>query len=195
MRLITLRAAAALALLLPTLSSAQAVWPVMFRFQTTMLAPQGLVTSCGIRFLGLGEQSRSGAEVDLVDGSIAVHKAGFATVKAGYLIGDLANPSAARTRVTARNISWLRVGNGIPLAPSDGRVVPGEDPGYAIYSAPLDTGLAALTSMLGGAPILLGFKGAAGDTAIFSGATPIPADIREQFDSCINKLMADMANK
>ena len=107
----------------------------------------------------------------------------------------MVNPSAAKTRVSGRSISWLRVGNGTPMVPSDGKVVPGEDAGYAIYAVSLDTGLTALTAMLGGAQVLVGFKNAAGSTAIFSGAQPIPADIREQFDSCINKLMADMANK
>lgn len=185
----------ALALLLPALCDAQAVWQVTFRFQPTMLAPQGLVTSCGIRFLGLGAQAGKGSEVDVVDGSIAIHKSGFATVKAGYLIGDLANPTAAKTRASGRNISWLRVGDGAPLSPADGKVIPGEDPGYVIYSASVDDGLTSLTSMLAGSPILLSFKNAAGATAIFNGASTVDEDTRQQFLSCVDKLLADSARK
>ena len=182
-----------LAMLLPALSSAQAVWKVAFRFQPTMLAPAGLVTSCGIRFLGMGTESRLNNEVDVVDGSIAIHKAGIATVKAGYMIGDLSNPASAKTRATGKNISWVRVGEGAPLTAS--KTMAAEDPGYMIYSTSIDAGLTGLTSMLEGKPISLSFQNGTGPASIFNGAAIVDDETRQQFLSCVDTFLKDAKTK
>lgn len=173
---------------------AQAVTPMEFEVQATMLAPQGEVSSCGVTFNGGAIRPGPTIEADQVAGSIAIHAKMPSLLKAGHQVVLLENGKPLR-RHAGDQIAWVRIEGGVPLASIDGRMVPSDDPSFHLFAVKTQSALDGMLAMLEGKTIWVGFSKNGVTTNIFSGRVKQDLAVIQQFRSCLVEMTGAPAKK
>lgn len=182
-------AVAVAAMIAAATAGAQAVTPMEFEMQATMLAPNGIVTSCGVSFNGAAIRSGSAMEADQIAGSVAIHINAASMVKAGHQIAYL-DKGKMTTRLVGDQVAWIRVEGGTPLAPLGGKIVPGDAPPYHLFGVDRESAISATASLLAGKTIWVGFTSQGVTSSIFSGRMKPDAGVVQQVQSCVNEMTA-----
>lgn len=178
---------AATSCLLWSSAQAQVVSPMEFEMQATMLAPRGAVTSCGVSFNGAAIKPGTTLEADQIAGSVAIHVDAPSMVKAGHQITSMENGKLV-TRVVGDQVAWIRIEGGTPLAPLNGKIVPGEAPPYYLFAVDASSAITAIASILAGKTIWVGFTEKGASSRIFSGRMKKDAAVVQQITVCMNEL-------
>lgn len=166
---------------------AQGVTAMEFTIGATMLAPKGVVTSCGLEFNGVALKPGPEIEADTVAGSIAVHVDMDSLVKAGhqtaYRKGD-----GIGLRPMNDQVAWLRIEGGMPLTPLNDLVVKGEKPPFHLFGVPPRSAFLALAAMIQGKTIWIGFAENGTVRSIFSGQIKPDPTVTQQLNACLVEL-------
>lgn len=174
--------------LLGSSAHAQAVSPMEFEMQATMLAPKGVVTSCGVSFKGAAIKPGTTLGADQIAGSVAIHVDAPSMVKAGHQVTGMDNGKMV-TRMVGDQVAWIRIEGGTPLAPLNGKIVPSDAPPYHLFSVEGAAAVTAISSILAGKTIWIGFTDKGASSRIFSGKMKKDAAVVQQVDSCINEML------
>ncbi len=165
----------------------QAVTPMEFEMQATMLAPNGVVTSCGVSFNGASIKPGTSMEADQIAGSIAVHANAPSMVKAGHQVAFLDN-GKMQTRLVGDQVAWIRIEGGTPLAPINGKIVPGDAPPYHLFGVGREQSINAMAALLSGKTMWVGFTAKGVTSSIFSGRMKPDPAVATQIKKCIVEL-------
>lgn len=174
--------------LLGSSAHSQAVSPMEFEMQATMLAPKGVVTSCGVSFNGAAIKPGTTLEADQIAGSVAIHVDAPGMVKAGHQITGMEKGKMV-TRMAGDQVAWIRIEGSTPLAPLNGKIVPGDAPPYHLFAVDGASAITAIASILDGKTIWVGFTEKDMSSSIFSGQMKKGANVVQQVKSCINELV------
>ncbi|KAA9155811.1 hypothetical protein F3K36_31145 [Delftia sp. BR1] len=180
--------------LLGSSTHAQAVSPMEFEMQATMLAPKGVVTSCGISFNGAAIKPGTTLEADQIAGSVAIHVDAPSMVKAGHQITSMESGKMV-TRMVGDQVAWIRIEGGTPLAPLNGKIVPGDAPPYHLFSVDAASAITAIASILAGKTIWVGFTEKGASSRIFSGRMKKDAAVAQQVANCIKELTGKLSSQ
>ena len=175
--------------LLGSSAHGQAVSPMEFEVQATMLASKGVITSCGVSFNGAAIKPGSALEADQIAGSVAIHVDAPSLVKAGHQITGMES-GQMKTRMVGDQVAWIRIEGGTPLAPLNNKIVPGDAKPYHLFAVDGASAVTAIKSILAGKTIWIGFTENGTTSRIFSGRMKKDSSVVEQVTACINELPA-----
>lgn len=164
-------------------ANAQGITLLEFTPEATMLAPKGVLKACGLGFEGIRHVPGTESDFEQVSGSIAIYTDGFTLVKAGHRFGTLKN-GEVKIRLPGTQIAWIRVEGEETLVAPDGGLVPGESEPFLLFSVSPKQAVSAISAMLGGKTIWIGFSKADTVRHIFSGSVKRDAVVAKQVDSC-----------
>lgn len=175
-------AAAAIAMVASTAASAQGITPMEFEPQATMLAPNGVITACGLGFDGF-RQGLNGTDIEQVSGSIAIYTDGLSLVKVGHQEGNFKN-GAINIRLPGTRIAWIRIEGQEPLVPSEDKIVPGEKAPFLLFPVTTQAAAGAIRAMLDGKTIWVGLSKNGTVRHIFSGRVKHDPAVSDQVYKC-----------
>lgn len=167
-------------------ASAQGITPMEFEPQATMLAPKGVLTSCGIGFDGVVPLLGSPGGIEQVSGSIAIYTDGLTLVKVGHQYATLKN-GALDVRLPGTQVAWLRIEGEAPLAPEEKMIVQGEKAPFFLFPVTAKDGAAAIFAMLEGKTIWVAFSRSGTVRQIFSGKVKVDPVVQGQIRTCFNE--------
>ncbi len=179
----------ALGIAIVSSAHAQGVTAMEFTIGATMLAPKGVVASCGLEFNGAAIRPGVEVEADQVAGSVAVHVGMTSLVKAGHQIAYRKQDGIA-VRPVNDKVAWIRIEGGIPLTPADDLLIPGEKKPFHLFGISAESAIRAMEAMIQGKTIWVGFSQNGVVTTIFSGRVKQDSRTTQQLDACLGELVA-----
>lgn len=167
---------------------AQTVHELAFlRTVPTVLAENGVFTSCGFRFFGATKIDEKSASATAIDGSITLTDQLFFLSKAGRFVVRTSNDS--KLAPVTGGVQWIKIGADANFAPTEGKIIPGEEKGYHLFGTAFDKQKFAAFAAPAGS-LWLSFSDKNGRNSVYVGDLSHSATAATRIEECITSMVA-----